>query len=137
MRKFGVMLLSGALTLGLAACGGAEETKVDDAKTSETVDVKDDAAQTGAQEFTITGNNWDFAADKELVVKKGEKVKINLENAEGVHTIANEELGLDIKADAPGEFTADKAGEFELICSTICGAMEDHEEMKITLKVQE
>jgi cytochrome c oxidase subunit II len=136
MKKFGVMLLTGALTLGLAACGGAEEeTKapVDDVKTSET----DDVAQTGVQEFTVTGNNWDFASDKELVVKKGDKVKINLENAEGVHTIANEDLGIEVKADAPGEFTADKAGEFELICSTICGAMEDHEAMKITLKVQE
>lgn len=140
MKKIGVLLITGALTLGLAACGGTEEAKTpetDDVTTSEKEDVKDEVTETGAQEFTITGNNWEFSSDKALVVKKGDKVKINLVNAEGVHTIANEEIGLEVKADAPGEFTAEKAGEYELICSTICGAMEDHEAMKMTLKVQE
>lgn len=99
----------------------------------------EEAIETAAdvEEFTITATNWEFASDKELTVKKGSKVKLNLVNEEGIHTIGNEELDIDFSADAPAEFTADATGEFELICSTVCGTAEDHEAMVITLKVVE
>ncbi|MEQ2525158.1 cupredoxin domain-containing protein [Bacillaceae bacterium CLA-AA-H227] len=132
MKKLGVLLLAGSLTLGLTACGGEEkETKTSEPATSES------ASTSGAEEFTITATNWEFTSDKELTVKKGTNVKINLVNEEGLHTISNEDLGIDLKADSPSEFTADTAGEYELICSTVCGATEDHEAMKLTLKVIE
>jgi cytochrome c oxidase subunit II len=137
MKKFGLLLLTGALTLGLAACGGAEEEATTKEVSEETSAGQDEAVEaTGdVQEFTISASNWDFSSDKELVVKKGTAVKINLVNEEGMHTIGNEDLGINLTADAPAEFTADKTGEYELICSTICGAMEDHDAMKITLKI--
>ncbi|RTR33921.1 cytochrome C oxidase subunit II [Robertmurraya yapensis] len=132
MKKLGVLLLAGSLTLGLAACGGEEkETKTSEPAASEST------STSGAEEFTITATNWEFTSDKELTVKKGTNVKINLVNEEGLHTISNEDLGIDLKADSPSEFTADTAGEYELICSTVCGATEDHEAMKLTLKVVE
>jgi cytochrome c oxidase subunit II len=139
MKKLGLFLLAGALTLGLAACGETDE----DAKTSdasqETSAQKEETAEattaSGVEEFTINAKNWDFSSDKELVIKKGTKVKINLVNAEGMHTISNEELGIDLSADAPAEFTAEATGEFKLICSTVCGAAEDHEAMQISLKI--
>lgn len=140
MKKLGLLLLTGALTLALAACGGSD----DEAKTTDTskeTATQEENVETAAsgdvEEFTITAKNWEFTADKELTVKKGTNVKINLVNEEGVHTISNEDLGIDLKADAPAEFTADTTGEFELICSTICGATDDHEAMKVTLKVVE
>lgn len=123
MRIIGLLLLTGALTFGLAGCGGKDEKP---------------AAQSSAgaaNEYTITAKNWEFSADKELVIKKGTKVKINLVNKEGLHTIKNDELGIDLTADKPVEFTADKTGEYELKCSTVCGATEDHEGMKISLKI--
>ncbi|MFZ7945924.1 hypothetical protein [Neobacillus sp. 19] len=130
MRIVGLFLLTGALTLGLAACGGTDEaTTAPKDKTVET------STKADGNEFTITANNWEFSSDKELVVKKGTKVKINLVNKEGMHTINNKELGIDLTANAPSEFTAEKTGEYELKCSTVCGAAEDHEAMKITLKV--
>lgn len=134
MKKLGAFLLAGSLTLGLAACGGSEE----EAKTSDNAEeAVETSAASDVEEFTITATNWEFASDKELTVKKGSKVKLNLVNEEGIHTIGNEELDIDISADAPAEFTADTTGEFELICSTVCGTAEDHEAMVITLKVVE
>jgi cytochrome c oxidase subunit II len=139
MKKLGLFLLAGALTLGLAACGGTEEeTKSQDVSeetTTEQEETVEASSSTGAEEITITATNWDFTSDKELVIKKGTKVKFNLVNEEGMHTIANEELGINLTADAPAEFTADTTGEFELICNQICGAVEDHEAMKISLKI--
>jgi cytochrome c oxidase subunit II len=131
MKKFGLLLLTGALTLGLAACGGGDE----EASTSTSTNESSNSASSGDNEYTITATNWDFSSNKELVIKKGETVTLNLVNEEGMHTIGNEELGIDLKADSPVEFTADTVGEYELICSTICGGTEDHEGMKITLKI--
>lgn len=128
--RIGLLLLTGALTLGLAACGGTDEKTT--AKQDQTVET---STAGDAEPFTITAKNWEFSSDKELVIKRGTKVKINLVNKEGVHTINNDELGIDLTADKPAEFTADKTGEYELKCSTVCGAAEDHEGMKISLKV--
>jgi len=146
MKRFGLFLLATAITLGLAACGGTEETETS-ATSEETTtqgettttqgETAEEATSTDAEEFTLTATNWEFTSDKELVVKKGTNVKLNLVNKEGVHTIGSEELGFDLDAKAPVEFTAETVGEFDLICTTICGASDDHEAMKITLKVVE
>jgi len=134
IKKLGLLLLAGALTVGLAACGGTD----DEAKSAEASEEKaaaDTSTASDVEEFTITATNWDFTSDKELTIKKGTKVKINLVNEEGMHTISNEDLGIDLKADTPSEFTAETTGEYELTCSTICGAADDHEAMKIPLKI--
>lgn len=133
MKKLGLFLLTGALTLGLAACGGSDE----EARTSDGSEENTAQATSGSDvvEFTITATNWEFASDKELTIKKGAKVKLKLVNEEGMHTIGNDDLGIELKADAPAEFTAETTGEYELICSTVCGATDDHEAMKISLKI--
>lgn len=137
MKKFGLLLLTGALTLGLAACGGTEEEATTQEVSEETSAPQEETVEaTGdVQEFTINASNWEFSSDEELVIKKGTAVKLNLVNEEGMHTITNEDLGINLTADAPAEFTAETTGEYELICSTICGAMEDHDAMKISLKI--
>jgi heme/copper-type cytochrome/quinol oxidase subunit 2 len=134
IKKLGLLLLAGALSVGLAACGGSDE-EANSTEASEETTAADTTTASDVEEFTITATNWDFTSDKELTIKKGTKVKINLVNEEGMHTISNEDLGIDLKADAPSEFTAEKTGEYELLCSTICGATEDHEAMKISLKI--
>lgn len=133
MKKLGAFLLAGSLTLGLAACGGDDEAKTSTG-TEEAVEA---TTASDVAEFTITATNWEFASDKELTIKKGSKVKLNLVNEEGIHTIGNEELGIDLTADKPAEFTAETAGEYVLNCSTVCGAEQDHEGMVITLHVVE
>jgi cytochrome c oxidase subunit II len=143
MKKLGLLLITSALTLGLAACGGAEEEASTEANeetpAAQQEETSTDTSTTAsdADSFTITATNWEFTSDHELVIKKGSTVELNLVNKEGFHTIGNEELGIELTADAPEEFTADAVGEYELICSTVCGAMEDHEAMTITLKVVE
>ena len=140
MKILGILFLAGSLTLGLTACGGTEEEEAKTPDVSEETTAQQEETSTsasGVEEFTITATNWEFSSDRELNVKKGSKVKLNLVNEEGVHTIGNEELGIDLSANTPIEFTADTAGEYELICSTICGAMDDHEAMKISLVVSE
>ncbi|WP_449538232.1 cupredoxin domain-containing protein [Ferdinandcohnia sp. Marseille-Q9671] len=134
MKKWGLLVAIGALTLSLAACGGSDEEASTTDSSKETVEA---TATSGVEEFTITATNWEFASDKELTIKKGSKVKLNLVNEEGVHTIGNDELGIDLSDKNPVEFTADATGEFMLVCSTICGATDDHEAMTITLKVTE
>ncbi|MEW9053458.1 MAG: hypothetical protein AB2392_20025 [Neobacillus sp.] len=138
MKKLGLVLLSGALLFGLTACGGSEEEETKAPATEQTEkETVETASASGGEEFTLTATNWEFASDKELVVKKGTKVTLKLVNKEGMHKVGNEELGFDLDANKPVEFTAEKAGEYELICSVVCGAMDDHEAMKITLKVIE
>lgn len=132
MKKFGLFLLTGALTISLAACGGTDEEANTSAGNEEIAEASSEPA---VAEFTITATNWEFTSDKELTIQKGTKVKLNLVNKEGFHTISNDELGLDLKADTPFEFTAEKTGEYTLICSTICGSTEDHDEMVITLNI--
>lgn len=132
MKKLGLILVTGALTLGLVACGGTDDkTKTPDVS-EETVEA---TTASDVEEFTITATNWDFSSDKELIIKKGTNVKFNLINEEGFHTISNDELGIDLSVDAPSEFTAETTGEFELICSTMCGGKDDHEAMKISIKI--
>lgn len=135
MKKFGLILLTGALTLGLAACGGAEEEAKSDSTEETTAQTSDTSTSSNAEKYTLTATNWEFASDKELVIKKGTKVALHLVNEEGVHTISNKELGIDLSANKPSEFTAEKTGEYELICNTVCGAADDHEAMKISLKI--
>jgi len=58
---------------------------------------------------------------KEITVKKGDKVKITINNTAGTHDFALDEFG--IKKDTPEgqktviEFTADKVGDFKYYCS--------------------
>lgn len=58
---------------------------------------------------------------KEMTVKKGDKVRINITNIKGMHNFNIDELG--IKKDLPLndkvviEFTADKAGDFVYYCA--------------------
>ena len=62
-----------------------------------------------------------FFSLKEIKVKKGDKVKININNTKGTHDFVIDEFG--VKKDTPEgkvtviEFTADKTGSFEYYCS--------------------
>lgn len=134
IKKLGLLILAGALTVGLAACGGSDD-EAKSAEASEETTAADATTATDVEEFTITATNWDFTSDKELTIKKGTKVKINLVNEEGMHTISNEELGIELSDKKASEFTAIETGEYELICSTICGATDDHEAMRVSLKI--
>lgn len=71
--------------------------------------------------FKITGRNFSFSQN-EIQVKKGDRVKINFESANGFHdwTVAEfnaKTAQVNVGGKASVEFVADKTGEFEYYCS--------------------
>ena len=72
--------------------------------------------------FTVEANNFAFSV-KEIRVKKGGTVRINLVNTEGTHDWVVDEFDVATERVMPEngitvvEFVADKTGTFESYCS--------------------
>lgn len=71
--------------------------------------------------FEIEGKPFEFS-QKEIKVKKGERVKIIFKNTEGFHDLVIDEFNAKTKQIKTGEtdtieFVADKQGTFEFHCS--------------------
>lgn len=73
------------------------------------------------KEFTVVGTSFSYSP-AEIVVNKGDKVKIIFKDEDGFHDLVIE--GLDVASkringgeEATLEFTADKTGSFEYYCS--------------------
>ena len=82
--------------------------------------------------ITIDAVRWQYTPET-ITLKKGDKVKIVINNEDTKHGIVIPELG--ISGVESVEFTADKTGTFEFKCPTYCG--EGHREMKGTLIIEE
>lgn len=89
------------------------------------------------REFTVVGDNFSFDTE-EIVVDKGDTVRIVFQNKEGFHDWVLDEFSARTPVITTGqesvvEFVADQIGEFEYYCS-----VGDHRAMgmKGTLKVQ-
>jgi len=125
--KMGVLaatLLIGALAL--TACGG----KSDGGSASS------GGASSGGDvvEVKLVASNFEFD-QKEIKVKKGQKVKLTFTNKEGMHDIEIPDLKVKAaKAGTAVEFVADKAGTFEYKCGIMCGT--GHDGMKGNLIVE-
>lgn len=75
-----------------------------------------------------------FSYDLETItVKKGEHVKIVIDNSDTTHGMVIPDLG--VSGIGSVEFTADKVGTYPFKCPTMCGS--GHKDMKGTLIVQE
>ncbi len=75
----------------------------------------------GVKTFTLDANNFSFSPN-EIRVKKGDKVKIVMNNTGGFHDWVIDEFNARTErvtgpATASVEFVADKAGTFEFYCS--------------------
>lgn len=82
---------------------------------------KDESMTAEVKVFAIDAKNFTFAP-AEIKVKKGDKVKITLNNTQGFHDFVIDEFNVKIaQANGPTsaevEFTADKTGTFEFYCS--------------------
>jgi cytochrome c oxidase subunit 2 len=88
------------------------------------------------KEFDIIARQWEFEPAV-IIVNKGDKVKLNIRSIDVAHGIAIPEFNVDVKfqagEEASTEFTADKVGEFSLICNVYCGR--EHSSMRGTLIV--
>ncbi len=80
-----------------------------------------DTTTTDVKEFNLTASNFKFSAN-EIKVKKGDKVRVVLNNSQGIHDFKIDELGVNTRIIQQGEqdiveFVADKVGVFEYYCS--------------------
>lgn len=114
-----VLFLSIFSVLILAACGNSSKESTGTADSTTTQD--NAAAQEGqVKEITVKATNFKFEPS-EIRVKKGEKIKLTLVNEEGVHGLMIHELNINIEGNGSAEFVADKVGEYNLMCSVMCG----------------
>lgn len=86
-----------------------------------TVDVGSAVTTGTTKEFTVTGKNFSFAPAN-MMVKKGDRVKITFVNDAGTHDLVVDGYNARTKIMQGGaretiEFVADKAGSFEYYCS--------------------
>ena len=89
------------------------------------------------KEINVVAKQFSFEPNP-IIVNQGEKVRLLLTSEDVEHGFAVKEYNINEKI-KPGEittveFTADKTGEFEVICSVICGS--GHSGMKGKLIVK-
>lgn len=83
-------------------------------------------------DLVIKANNWEF--DQEVYeVPQGATVNVTIVNDSGYHTAMIQGYNIDVKPDNTMTFVADKDGEFQINCSTMCGT--GHVDMKSKLVV--
>lgn len=131
---FGVVALAAVLTL--SACGNNNNGNNTASPSASAPAASSPAASSPAasapaagggavQEVTINASNWKFDVT-EIKAKVGDTIKLTLKNADGVHGIAIEDLGVKIKNEETVEIKLDKAGTFEYHCSIQCGQGHDN-----------
>ncbi|NQU77972.1 cupredoxin domain-containing protein [Candidatus Falkowbacteria bacterium] len=137
MKLIKKIIVSGFLigTVFLVACTNSDQNRDEDIiptnqnqqdESDLDIDIKlDNEEDLGeVKEFNMIARQFEFEP-KEIRVKKGDKVKFNIESVDVEHGISILEYGINV--DLPVgetiavEFTADKAGEFLLSCSVYCG----------------
>lgn len=87
--------------------------------------------------IAITAKRFEFSP-KEITIKKGETVKLQLRSEDVAHSFYVEALGLDedIEAGKATEvtLTPQERGKYTTICDYFCGA--GHRNMKMTITVE-
>ncbi|MBI1961540.1 MAG: cupredoxin domain-containing protein [Parcubacteria group bacterium] len=113
---FGEAQFGDGVTGGNAAEGEAPSGTIIDNGAGFTVD----APEGQAQSFDLTAKNFEFSL-KEIRVKIGDTVRVNVTSTEGTHNWKVDEFSATTETVNQGGtsaviFTADKAGEFEYYC---------------------
>ncbi|MDB5055076.1 MAG: cytochrome c oxidase subunit [Bacilli bacterium] len=132
MKKILTLFMALTLVFVLSACG----SKADDASSAVTVPGKAVGTTDAATEVIFKASAKTFTFDQaEYRVKKGEAVKLTLQNVDGVHGVSIKELNVELKgAKLSQVVTPDKAGTYEISCIVICGT--GHMTMKSKLIVE-
>ena len=85
---------------------------------------KDNASEevilvSSVKEFNIKAFKWGYDPDV-ITIKKGDKVKLIINNTDFEHGLRIPDLGVSGKDII--EFTADEVGEFDWFCTSFCGS---------------
>lgn len=75
----------------------------------------------------VTLEMFNFGFKQSAPINVGDNVILRVKSTQGFHSVAIPDLGIASKALSAGEeqvlrFTATKAGNYEMICSTYCGS---------------
>lgn len=125
MMKSGLLNLTIVIFLiALTACGS---------KDTQTTGSPSGSSDAPAQQLTLIATKFKFD-QTEYRVKKGEPVKITLENKDGTHGVEIKEFHVSLTGGKSAVFTPDKAGKYDIVCSIFCGS--GHANMKSTLIVE-
>ncbi len=97
----------------------SQNQPVENTSTQNTNTSKDTSSTT--KEFTVIGTNFSFAPNK-IEVNKGDTVKINFQNNDGMHNLIIDEFNVGTAVIGTGKtqtitFVAGKTGSFEYYCS--------------------
>ena len=107
---------------------GGAETSVKD---TETGGNSLSGATTEVKVINVDASRFEFSPST-ITVKKGDHVRINIDNTDTVHGITIPDFS--VSGIDSVDFIADKTGSFEFRCPTMCG--EGHRNMKGTLVVE-
>ncbi len=99
--------------------------------TTQTTNLDSGSVTSPTKVINLKAKRWTFTPGT-ITVKKGDHVKIIIDNTDTTHGIMIPDLG--VSGIDSVEFTADKAGTYEFRCPTMCG--EGHRDMKGTLIVE-
>ncbi|MCJ8011256.1 cupredoxin domain-containing protein [Paenibacillus sp. KQZ6P-2] len=136
MKRWMTFGLTMLLVFALSACGSKTTSNPPGTTTGGTTTGGTTTGGTtagGAQDIKVTATNFQFSP-AEIKVKKGDKVKITLQNKEGAHGFEIPDFKVNLQKDGSAEFTADKAGTHEFHCSVMCGAGHDNMVGKIIVE---
>ena len=98
----------------------------------EEVNVQSQNTQTNeVKEFIIQAARFNYSPDV-IRAKRGEKIKLTIDNVDTLHGIRIPDLG--ISGNESLEFVVDKSGEFNWYCNNYCG--NDHSRMQGKLIVE-
>ncbi|MEH7383763.1 PQQ-binding-like beta-propeller repeat protein [Bacillus sp. JJ1533] len=102
---------------------GESEAK-EDPKT-DTSEPADTEANGNVIEINLTAKNFEFDP-QEIKAKVGDTIRFTMSNDSGLHGIALDEFGMNLKEGETFEFVVTKAGEFQYYCSIPCGPGHDN-----------
>lgn len=126
MKHTGVFMLLLALALLAAGCteplirpeGGTGNHPASSASPADPANTPPSGGE--AKTFTVQATKYAFDL-REIRVKQGETVTIELDNVKGYHTLKLEGYNLEAKKNRPITFVATEKGEFEFRCGIVCG----------------
>jgi cytochrome c oxidase subunit 2 len=98
---------------------------------------QDPAAASAPRTIEVVAKKFEFEPSR-IEVTEGERVKLVVKSADGVHGVAIKKFKVSKRVPRGGEpvtieFVASAAGEYPILCSEYCG--DGHEDMKGTLVV--
>jgi cytochrome c oxidase subunit 2 len=110
----------------------APESATDEGNNTEGTDAVAEGTEAKTVDLVLTASNWEF--DQEVYeVPVGATVQVSIINDSGYHTAKINGYNVEVKPNETISFVAEEAGEFEIACSTMCGA--GHADMTAKLVV--